>query len=179
MVGVSVDLKKIKQLFLLSLFFSALLLSGCGQTKKAKKEVDQLLARAQELAKQQNNVSVKKKYVLHAYAYQANASRDPFNRVQELKVVKHYDNAVLTDEPLDQLVLVGTMVDGENSWAVLRSKNGALHHVMLGMHIGLRQLLVSDIKQNEVVLKIEPDLQVGQKVGVIVMKVGGLGRDGN
>ncbi len=73
---------------------------------------------------------------------------DPNRRKEELENV-----------PLDSLQMVGTLDQGNERWALIKTKEGILHRVKVGNYLGLNngqitQISDSDIKLNEIVADV-------------------------
>lgn len=54
---------------------------------------------------------------------------------------------------LDDLVMVGTLGNGESKWALVMDHNGVVHHVEPGNYIGEHSGLIEDITDNEIKIK--------------------------
>lgn len=164
-------MKKCKLFFLLSLLPSLLLLSGCEKDRKAEKEVAAFMQRAEKMAIAKKNAEEKKEKPIASYVYEGNNLRDPFDRNENMVVARRYDNSILSDVSLDDLTLVGTVLRNEHSFAIVRGSDGKLYRLIKGVHVGVQQALLVEIKQREIVLKPESELGSNEKLNDIVMKV--------
>lgn len=164
--------KKLIFLFLAtSILPSILLLSGCEKDRKAEKEVKEFVQRAEKIAQAKKETEKKKENPIVSYVYEGDNLRDPFDRSENLPVAKRHDNSILSDMSLDDLKLVGTVLRKENSWAIVRGSDGKLYRLTQGVHIGVQQAMLVEIKQGEIILKTKSDMESKDKSNDIVMKI--------
>ena len=163
--------KTLRRLFFSTLLPSILLLSGCEKDRKAEKDVKEFLQRAEKIAQVKRDSEKKKENPLVSYVYEGGNLHDPFDRSETVTVAKRHSDSILSNTSLDDLKLVGTVLRKKNSWAILRGSDGKLYRLTQGVHVGVQQAMLMEIKQGEIVLKIEPELGSKEKSNDVVMKV--------
>jgi len=169
---VGVGVKKIIFLFFaMSILSCILLLSGCEKDRKAEKEVQEFLQRAEKIAQIKREAEQKKENPIVSYVYEGDNLRDPFDRSENVVVAKRHEDSILSDMSLDDLKLMGTVLRKENSWAIVRGSDGKLYRLTKGVHVGVQQAMLIEIKQGEIILKTEPEIGAKEKSSDIVMKV--------
>ncbi len=165
------SVKKIGKIFFFIIPVSTLLLSGCGQDRKAEKDVSQFVQRAEQVAKAKKYQLEKKEKPIVSYVYEGDNLRDPFDRTESVINMKRYEDAILTSVSIDNLQLVGTVLRSQNSWAIVRGPDKKIYRLMLGMHVGMQQAKLSEIKQDEIIFKTESELGSAEKSNDIVIKI--------
>lgn len=165
-------MRKLKWFFLVAIFSPCiLLLSGCEKTRKAEKDVKEFLQRAEKIAQVKRDAEQKKENPIVSYVYEGDNLRDPFDRSENVAVAKRHQDSILSEMSLDDLKLMGTVLRAENSWAIVRGSDGKLYRLTKGVHVGVQQAMLVEIKPGEIILKTEPELGAKEKSSDIVMKV--------
>lgn len=132
------------------LLTATLLLPAC-QGKDQKEDLQHFIATieqqpiAKPIAQPQLQLPVK-------VIYQAANSKDPFQAIQA--VMANYTQPPVTRFPLSALRLVGTISDGNNSWAAIATPDGKVYRVARGDIIGNEGGKATTITRSE--LKITP-----------------------
>ena len=96
------------------------------------------------------------------YVYDETTLRDPFQPSIARKVVRSNNNLrpnmrrqreVLEQFPLDTLNMVGSLEQGGERWALIRSQEGTLYRTKKGRYIGLDYGEIIRVTESEIVLQ--------------------------
>ncbi|NNF67641.1 MAG: pilus assembly protein PilP, partial [Gammaproteobacteria bacterium] len=96
------------------------------------------------------------------FVYSASDSRSPFLPAVQEREESNFNNGIRPDDtrprefleqfPLDTLAMVGTLNLGGGEYALIKTKDGLLHRVKEGNHMGQSEGRVVEISQAEVKL---------------------------
>ena len=96
------------------------------------------------------------------YVYDETTLRDPFQPSVARKVVRSNNNLrpnmrrqreVLEQFPLDTLTMVGSLEQGGERWALIRSQEGTLYRTKKGRYIGQDYGQIIRVTESEIVLQ--------------------------
>ena len=138
---------------------ASFMLAGCGSDN-----VSDLQAYVQSVkAKKPNPIpplpDVK---TYETYVYDETTLRDPFQPSVARKVVRSNNNLrpnmrrqreVLEQFPLDTLTMVGSLEQGGERWALIRSQEGTLYRTKKGRYIGQDYGQIIRVTESEIVLQ--------------------------
>jgi type IV pilus assembly protein PilP len=152
----------------LALILPILLLGGC-----ANRDMSDLQAYVEEVkARPPSGISPPPEPVeVETYLYVAGDRRDPFtpDTTAHDQVETVVDSGIMPDLnrrkeeleffPLDSLRMVGTLEQDGQRWALVKTKEGTIHRVTLGNHMGRNYGKIVEISEDKI--KLVELVQIG------------------
>jgi len=105
------------------------------------------------------------------FTYAAEELRDPFEPAFEAEPEEHQTSAQRPDIrpkqplesfPLDTLRMVGILVQGDNTWGLVKDPNNVVHRVQVGNYAGQNNGQIVTVSENQIdIVEVIPDGQGG------------------
>lgn len=114
--------------------------------------------------------------VVESFIFQPEGLRDPFRPIQNSMAANNADNSggsgirpdterrkeELEAYTLDSLRMVGTLTDTKGLWGLIRAKDGTIHSVQVGNHMGQNYGKIVRILDDKIeLIEIVPDVKPG------------------
>ncbi len=127
------------------------LLTACSDDSKnkAKKSATQFISELKQRLPFKTKESDNKK-TIPAVTYSANKKQSPFKDI--ITVKKANVNVLLKDTDVNKLKLVGIIIRDNKKWAIIEAKDGQMHALRVGFHVGKQNAVVDKISHDSVEL---------------------------
>lgn len=141
-----------------------LLLASCqnNEPNKAQKNAQRFVKELETAAQIKEDIQ-KENDEIKPVVFEGANLRDPFEIPSMVKSTKTYPNTILSNMALDSLKLTGVLINHNDRFAILRTNDGGLFKITVGMRVGLQQALVSRIEHDRVIFTVEDEIDSNKK----------------